>query len=454
MRYRPSFIALAALALVLLAPGSPSAAGSGGQRPIRIGLDRTFGNRGALLAPIVEGIPRAAAVDRRKRIVVGGSMLYQEGVLARYLGAGRLDPSFGNGGIAGHQEAPGETISALAIDPSGRVVAGIGLQQKISVARFLPDGTLDRSFGKGGFTTVLIPPEAGEFGGGEDAKASSVTIDGQGRITVARVKTARTGGRRGTGFVLARFSEDGSLVPTFGDAGLFTATLTHSVPFQLRFAEADPAGGATVVATTFTSLRAAGAREQKRFEVVRWRPDGELDPGFGGGDGVTQVSVGRYGTSASVAAIDSQQRIVVGGSNRSGYGFARLLPAGTLDKRFGSGGRLVVRARSPLVRSGLRAIAIAADGRIVVSGRATPPGLYNDYFLAFRLSSRGKLDRSFGRGGTCAASFAGRQSYPTALGLIPGGDAVISGPAELPRPGEYLPTASRIPAFALARCDG
>jgi uncharacterized delta-60 repeat protein len=313
---------------------------------------------------------------------------------------------------------------------------------------------LDRSFANGGSTTISIPPEAGEMGGGEQGKLSSISIDAQGRITIARVKVARAGARSGTGFALARFSEDGTLDRTFGDAGVFTARLNHSVPFQLTFAEADPGGGATVVATTFTPLHAAGARERRRFEVVRLRPDGQPDSNFGSGDGVTQAAAGRFGTAASVAAIDSQQRIVVAGSNGSGYGFARLQPDGSLDKHFSSDGKLILRARSHLPRSDLRAIAIGQDGRIVVSGRVTPPGLYNDYFLALRLGSRGQLDRSFGRAGTCAASFPRRQAYPTALGLLPGGDAIISGPAELPHPGEYPPTATRIPAFALAKCDG
>lgn len=440
---------------VLLAVAAPALARDGEPAGgARIGLDRSFGDGGTVLSPIGNGIPLTAVADQQGRVVLGGSLGHTGGVLVRYLKDGSLDSSFGDGGVAGHEEAPGEAVAALARDSTGRLVASIGFQQQIIVARFRRDGDLDTSFANGGFATVPIPPEAGDMREGPRYKASSISVDDSGRITVGRVKTSRVSSRGGTGFVLARFRDDGTLDESFGDAGFFMAGLTHATPFQLAHAGTDAAGQKViVVATTFMPLSEVQRPELKRFEVVRLLPDGNLDPSFGGGDGVVQAAVGRHGTIASVVELDSRQRIVVGGSNGRGFGFLRLRPDGRRDGSFGSRGRVTIRAGSRLASSDLRAIAIDRKDRIVVSGMNEVAGVNNDEFMALRLRGDGRLDRGFGRSGACVASFRRRQAYPTAVTVTADGDAIVSGGAELPRPGVYPPTAERMPSFALARCE-
>ena len=78
--------------------------------------------------------------------------------LARYLPDGRLDPTFGVGGKVSIDFGGCEEAYALVLQPDGKLVAA-GISTGISVddfalARYLPDGRLDPTFGVGGIVTT------------------------------------------------------------------------------------------------------------------------------------------------------------------------------------------------------------------------------------------------------------------------------------------------------------
>jgi uncharacterized delta-60 repeat protein len=97
------------------------------------------------------------------KIVVVGSAGSGVAV-ARYTTGGTLDTSFGTGGevitpIGGSGSLHEE--SAVAIDSLGRIIVGGVVQGNSAVpalARYNPNGTLDTSFGVGGVQTVSLPP--------------------------------------------------------------------------------------------------------------------------------------------------------------------------------------------------------------------------------------------------------------------------------------------------------
>ena len=105
------------------------------------------------------------AVQPNSDIVVADSF-----GLARYLPDGKLDTSFGAGGLAGASFA----ASALAIQPNGGYVVA-GLEQTgpelreddFAVARLTTSGRLDPAFGHGGVVTTAFPDAAD--GAGADA---------------------------------------------------------------------------------------------------------------------------------------------------------------------------------------------------------------------------------------------------------------------------------------------
>lgn len=218
-------------------------------------------------------------------------------------------------------------VQAIASDTEGRVLASVGLEQRLVVLRFSPPGNLDAGFGEGGSSTLAIPSAVGRM---EGTQGTVLSVDGRGRVLVARLKTSRTSFRRGTGFIVARLLPDGRPDPSFGTDGLLTAPLAHSTPYRLNALLVDPASGAvTLLATAFLPV-SHGAARRKSVQLTRIRPDGTLDSRFGDG-GTLRIGLGgRLGMPAVDMAADSHGRSVVAGADPHRAGFVRLLPDGSI----------------------------------------------------------------------------------------------------------------------------
>jgi uncharacterized delta-60 repeat protein len=430
----------------------------------QIGLDPSFGGDGTVLTTTAAVLPEfdhpdfsleagAAAVDRQERVIVGVDAP-SEALLVRYRRDGSLDRRFVERSAAAEDQLPEGPVGALTIDWQGRLVAVVGDRHELVVARYLPDGSLDPSFGNAGVVALPIPrgtwiPQEGT------EQVSSISIDGWRRIVVARVNAMRASARTGTGFVLARLGENGALDQSFGEGGFLTAKLSHGSPFKLAYAGMQPrTNKAVVVATTFSPVRRAPQRpELKRFVVTRLLEEGTLDPGFGGGDGIVRVVAGRYGTVASGVDFDARGGIAIGGANGRGFGFARLLRDGGRDKSFGRGGRVAIRIARGLDAWNLRALAVEDRERIVFSGGAAFASRVDKRMIAHRLLADGRLDRRFGRAGACVADFPrDRRARPSAVVLTRHRDAIMVGTADMPRPNVYPPMLDPISSLALARC--
>lgn len=429
--------------LLASAPGTPAAAS-----PVRTGLVPGFGHRGTLFFSQSRAWePATEAVAAR----VGGGII--AALPAESFGRQRLVRLRPDGNLEPNPAAvdrPG--AQAVAVDSRGRALVSIGLEQSLVVARFLPGGKPDPAFGEGGVAAVAIPGYVGRM---EGDQMTVLSVDRLDRVIVGRLKTARTSFRRGTGFVAARLSAGGNLDPEFGTGGLLTAPIEHAMPFSLADLHVDAATQRlTLLATTFGHLDAEGAPQRKRFEVIRILRDGSLDPAFGNG-GIARLTVGRLGTRAAAMAFDSRGRIVLGGTNGRGLGFARLLADGQLDPDFGRRGRFILPVPLAGASSRLGDLAIDGRGRVLVAANARLRAFPLRGLIGFRLGPRGRsLDLSFGLEGICAASFGGWSSAATAILPRRRGAAILSGLASRPAPGYYPPTAPRLRALAMAKCSG
>ena len=164
-------------------------------------LDRSFAGHG-----IVEVNPSsrracgcftggALARDRHGRLLIAGSLealsgvsLHKPSVVARFLPNGRLDRGFGDRGFVRTFANSETSTKGIVVDPRGRiVVAGRSARAarsgkdggpgSFTVMRYLADGRLDRGFfGDGIFKSLF---------GGAEAEATEPLIDGQGRLVVA-----------------------------------------------------------------------------------------------------------------------------------------------------------------------------------------------------------------------------------------------------------------------------
>lgn len=135
-------------------------------------LDTTFGTNGLVTLDVEQGndSPRTAIVQPDGKIVVTGHTEIAEdtpnevvtAILFRLASNGQFDSSFGTNGVVSH--ALGLRIAEaydVALQGSNLVIAGYGRQATATTvdilsARFLPDGTLDKTYGEGGVTLIDV----------------------------------------------------------------------------------------------------------------------------------------------------------------------------------------------------------------------------------------------------------------------------------------------------------
>src|SRR5437764_13674507 len=127
-------------------------------------LDRSFGEGGWVDTKVGSfDEPHAVAIQRDGKIVLAGESVCKNldscGVLVRYLPNGSLDRSFGGTGIVHVGGRRIDGADDVAIQPDGKIVL-LGWQfahdrwhdfTLFTLVRFLPNGRLDPNFGKRGF---------------------------------------------------------------------------------------------------------------------------------------------------------------------------------------------------------------------------------------------------------------------------------------------------------------
>jgi uncharacterized delta-60 repeat protein len=149
-------------------------------------------------------------------------------------------------------------------------------------------------------------------------------------------------------------------------------------------------GGKIVVVGSAGSLQLA---------VYRYLPNGALDGTFGNSGKAIFPNM----FTAEDVAVQSDGRIVVGGTRSSDYQLARLTASGALDTSFAQDG-WTEDFDSEL--NNLRALLVRADGTIVACGDAYVGGDYD--FGVVRYTAEGKRDLAFGGGdGKVTIGFGG-----------------------------------------------
>jgi uncharacterized delta-60 repeat protein len=418
--HRVAEMALASV-LVMGAAGAVTTGGIAAATPrstaLPGSLDTSFGTGGTVLTDLtslgLSPVALNAVVQPNGDIVVSGAF-----GLARYLPAGQLDKSFGSGGIAAaFGGLTGIQGTGVAIQPDGKIIlagsktdpaASPASASELAVTRYNANGTPDTSFGTGGVvgTEVFTPPV-----GGTSAAALAVLVQPDGKILV--------GGGAGTfipvktrvseGFV-ARYTAAGSLDTSFGTGG--EAALT-AIP-QVAGLGLDAAGDIYALPS---SLQAQPAEAELS-------PAGTLDATVAASP-LAAVSAG----SIVAALVPSGGQFVTAVEvplNRrdtiSDIAVDRFTAAGTLsvaspDFNFaGAAGSF---------RDFPGAVALASNGDVIVGGdHASSTG--NPVFGLAAVSPAGTLDTSFGNGGTVTTTLQGDDGI-AALASQPDGKIVAVG---------------------------
>ncbi|ADB51139.1 delta-60 repeat domain-containing protein [Conexibacter woesei] len=279
--------------------------GSGGTRTIDFGL-------GAEQA-------RAVLVQPDGTIVVGGYANPSAGViefgLARLTADGALDPGFGSGGKRTTAfPGAGSNVHALALDRDGRIVAAgrtTGSDPDFALARYLPDGSLDTSFGGDGLTTT-------DFGSAALVdEADGVAIQADGKIVASGFTGGDVGDNR---FAVARYDSDGGLDADFADGG--RQTVAFAPGGDAQFPSAYGNGGAalqhdgSIVVAGVSSWFNEFFETRGVFALAALTPDGALDERFAPGGTVTTAFPAPEAEAHAIVLDPRSGALVVAGDAR------------------------------------------------------------------------------------------------------------------------------------------
>jgi uncharacterized delta-60 repeat protein len=416
-----------------------------------VALDPTFGVNGIAVAALggAATVLNALALQPDGKVVAVGYTTdpgppSSRWVVMRFTAAGRLDPTFGQGGVVttlftGGQ-AGGDHADSVLVEPGGTILVGGGIGAGYAaVARYNPDGTLAYDFGTAGRVTGSVYALATARGLAE--AGGRILVTGPSASSVSRPLT------------VVRLNPDGTADPGFGVNGVAVSALNDATLAVDASAVAEEADGTVVAAGTVQ----AGAGHAV---IARFAPNGVLigeavtDFGTGLGDGFAALAVQPDG---KVVAAGTTRVAVAAGAPVASFALARYNPDLSADTAFGNLGKVITPVGG--LGAGAASVAVQADGRIVAAGGTATPGL-----TVVRYTAGGLPDPTFGPGGLVSVPL-GPPATATALLVQPGDGKVVvggttpvsGGPVVLalarlaPFPGATAPAAVPAPATSPAR---
>ena len=335
--------------------------------------------------------------------------------------------------------------NAVALQPDGKIVfAGYCYDANqyappsdVCIARFNTDGTLDSSFagpggnGNGKFTLRIGAARASD--GLQYDRANAVAIQPNGKIVIA----GQCSNGYNDDFCIARLNSNGSfdtsfIGPNIASTGAGKVLLTIGAAIPSPFGTTDDV--ATAVLLQPDGKIVVSGYCGTKFCVARLNETGSLDASFAGEFSVGQFTLlsaaVAYNHSVSVALQSDGKIVLAGHCDNNTFCMHRINGNGSYDTSFGifntygftnfdfSAGSLI---------AGAGAVALQADGQIVVAGtcRINTSGNFN--LCIARYGSNGKRrDASFGPTANGDVPF-GIDTFFGSLALQPDGKIVLNG---------------------------
>jgi uncharacterized delta-60 repeat protein len=468
---------------VALIPGTQSPIGFSLARFAADGtLDPSFGSGGYVNGDF--GAAASSAVDLAlqpdgKILVAGGAWGPPGFVVARYNADGQVDSSFGDGGIArfvGGPQGVGGITGGMLLQPDGKIVVSgtdsVNAQDELEVVRFHGNGRIDRSFGDGGIAIVPIDSRfssTNEQGLVLHEGKLTIAVGGDGKALVVRLgpdgSLDRSFGAAGTATTITNSRAAGLVVQPDGRAVVMGESITRLLPDgspDTGFGSAGVVKMPEKVRAEAIALQPDGrlllagtlleetSHTPRDFALVRLNSDGSFDSGLGGGSGyvATDISGGTHDEAAALALLPDGGALLVGQAYPDPFQFAtvaaaRYGPDGALVPSFGAGGTFSAR---PMVAAKDAVFDLVVDdqGGVITTGRG------GGKIATTRFLPNGTLDPAFGQGGSVIATVSGAPlgeqgrsivRQPDGRLLVGAGSAV--GGAML----RYLPDGSPDPSF-------
>lgn len=300
---------------------------------------------------------------------------------------GTKDPTFVTGSGFEAANVWDQEVSALVLQPDGKLLVGGAFNTyngvaRNRIARLEVNGALDTGF----------DPGSGINSGQPYWGATALALQPDGKVLVGGHFTTFNGTPKGA---LVRLNADGSLDPGFGTAAGFVGN-------SYVYALAVCADGKVLVAGQFQDYEGHACHN-----LIRLTAEGAFDPTFDPGTGPSEVIY--------TMALRADQRILVGGAFDHFNGvpvgfFAQLNADGSLDSGFNAGTGFNYR---------VWCIALRPDDTMLVGGEFTAVAGVPRQRIA-RLHPDGTLDTGFDPGPSTSTEV-------TALAVEPDGDVLAGG---------------------------
>ncbi len=305
------------------------------------------------------------------KVVAVGYAGWNTLVIARYLSNGQPDPAFGTNG---YTELTGNDFEAYGVaqDANGDYVVTGCDTGNIAVWRFLPDGSLDTSFGSSG--EEMIDLGAFEYG-------TAIAVQSDGKIIVAGASTSTEGG-----LPVVRLNSDGSLDTSFGH-------VVGSSHTGIRLIDLGPASGMTVQSDGDLVICGSG---DNGYLIRLNASDGSTDTSFGTSGVVTIPGTVFKLTMQST----SDDRLVVMSQYQSAITISRYNADGSADTSFST------YAVELGWLAGNGGLAMQADGKVIFARSVYATHPTDAGIVVGRLNSDGSLDTTFGTSGWSTLHFA------------------------------------------------
>jgi uncharacterized delta-60 repeat protein len=448
-------------------------------------IDTGFGIQGSEAYDVTLGsyhpFVRCMTIQSDDKLLIGGSVyngVNSDMFVTRYGSDGTIDGTFSGDGIQTTHIGGSEDVHDLIVQSDGKIVAGgdvyygNALPEVFALARYMPNGDLDGTFGVQG-TQIT------SFSGYDGAAAASLALQSDGDITAAgtafknltadvAVATYDVQGApdqdgypvqkivafyaddgvtefrasavqadkklvaagyvwngRDYDMVVARFDTTGVLDPSFGTGGHTNVDFSGVQPGsgdEVAYAVAIQGDGKIVITGQFFGFTIGSA-----LPVARLNSNGTLDGTFGTG-GLALFDLPGDFEQGNAIVIQSDSKVVIGGSvDQADFDFAlcRLDGAGALDATFGTGGVVTTNFGYQDIIFGL---ALQPDGKILATGNTSLPNSFNGFdFCTVRYNTDGSVDAGFGTNGRVTTDFGGGIDFATSIALQSDGKVVVGG---------------------------
>jgi len=349
-------------------------------------LDVSFGTGGKVIHSIGQKDDWAwcALLQPDGKILAGGYStvdFVQQQSVARFNTNGTPDMSFGTGGS--FVSTTERAVFDMALQSDGKIVT-CGFQYNsnfysgFAASRLNSNGTLDNSFGTNGsvrhsFGTVI-------------EQANTIAVQSDGKIVAAgRIET----GNNNYDFAMLRMNPDGTLDPTFGDAGKVKTAVGpgHDEIHDMLIL---PNGKILVCGSSWD------ANKKNHIVLAQYNADGSLDNSFG----TAGIYVGQLGEGIKILRLTDGKLLLAGrevGVTVPDAYVWKFSANGSLDNSFGINGLASVQEIS------LNAATLQSDGKILICGLK-----FGDFATA-RLLANGTLDTNFGTDGVVTTNVPSNQ---------------------------------------------